>query len=284
MKNGTYVFVTHDIKSLFFDRAFLWLPLVVLVIVESNAFLSHANVYQLAFKKELELSFADLSFLIYQGAPIYVPDPNNPFSIPGFWMSHNLYIAFLMCWYPVIPYLSLQTNVLLACKNRKIWWQKKYITCIFVVLCSYFIEYAVAFFATITYKTPFAFSPDLLSGSFNVFVDPNHQNFWWLYVLIFPILVSLAITSMQIALSIKFGLSVSCFLTAIYIALAAYSSNPVFIGNFSMPLRSLLVGVQNGCFNLGIPIIFVMIVTSYLLGQKWFQKADILQNRGGFVS
>lgn len=227
-------------------------------------------------------SYGDFLLYIYGGIKEYIPSPNERFPIPYLWLLWHMAILYFTLHYMYDDLTGFGQHLIYRCPNRKIWWFSKCVWNIsFVVLCYILGFAAAAIFVWSSHgKMTFeisSFMPQLLNfGNFTVF---NGEQNLTAHLTILPLLVSIAVSLLQMTVSLLVKPTLSYIVSCIIFISSAYCFSPFFIGNYAMAVRSnLIIGNGMNClagiiFSIGISI------TGIVVGSYIFGRYPILNNK-----
>ncbi|WP_071396579.1 hypothetical protein [Bacillus tuaregi] len=221
-------------------------------------------------------SYSDYIIQIFKGMEIY--QENRPFEIPVTWLLINIYIVYLVSYYPFQDLNGYGQLIILHSKNRKQWWLSKCIWNISTVLTFYLIGYIVVFlFTLLSGDIAFQRNEDI-----NLLVSRvNTANFQPESLLIIgfilPIITSIAISLFQMTLTLFCRPIFSCIIVITLLVASAYSSFPLLIGNYLMILRNNMISLGEGVYaTIGILLSISLSIFSILIGFVRFRNLDIL--------
>ena len=221
----------------------------------------------------------DYFFYIFGGIKEYVPSPNDPFQIPYLWLINHLLILYFTLHYASDDLSGVGQQMIYRAGGRIKWWASK---CIwnFVSVISY---YLISMSAIIVFCLIKGNEISLTFSSFMrniMYFGPKDLGYeTWdiaLEVTLMPFLVTLALSILQMALSLVFKPAFAFIFSSVMLISSAYYMTPYLIGNFAMAVRSDKV-VSNG-LNLtdGIIAAIGMIIIGVIIGILAIRRYNIL--------
>ena len=189
-------------------------------------------------------SFIDYYLYAMRGMETYRINQEAIFRIPIYWFVFHILIAYCVGGYVENNLENQGRYVMLKYGNRTVWWISKCVWCILYVLMFYLSAmFGIFFFCIINHvDISFTVSIDILK-KYAMGVDNVTDNELIVVGLILPIVLSCAISLLQIALSLLLdSVSSYAFICIIYI-FSAYYTSPLLIGNYSMWMRSDAIAI-----------------------------------------
>jgi hypothetical protein len=273
-KSGVFKHIKHDMLQ---GIVFSWprfLPVVFIFLFICLPFFKGSEFAINQGISESPALFADCLVNAFQGMEVYIPSPDNKFSIPFTWLIINVYIAFLVGYYPMRDLSGLGKYMLLCSRKRRDWWIGKCIWTVSTVLAFYAIGYGVMLFSTLYHSG--SLGSFQLSGFSVLGASPLSSMDLIVYVMLLPILTSITFSMLQLVLSLFFKPMMSFLAIIILIVASAYFFTPFLIGNSSMLLRSAAV-LDNGIpSQVSFAIEAVLILGCLFIGGMKFKRYDIL--------
>ena len=224
----------------------------------------------------------DYLIYLFRGMRVYVYNPDEPFKLPVIWICLNLHLAFIVGNYPFNDLATYGQQSLIRSGRRGQWWAGK---CLWAVMCT-------GVFYLLVYLTVFVFAlctggidglkllPGQEIGAYYCEVDFTQTDpvSALVFVVVMPIVASLALTQLQLALSFFTRPIYSYMIIVALLLVSAYITSPWLIGNYTMLLRSPLVLPEGGIpLWLG-PVVFPLLaILSAVAGWRRFERYDILE-------
>lgn len=221
----------------------------------------------------------DALIYIFRGMEVYVPAPDKPFEVPAIWMLMNLFLAFIIVSYPSKDLNGYGQHMLLHARSRLQWWAGKCIWNVCCVIVFYLIGLAVILLFTVFAggKVSFQASGDIC-GQLSEFHADKVAGFYLMRtVLVLPVLTSLALSLLQMALEFLFRPILSYAIILTVLVASAYYCTPFLLGNESMLLRSKAAMPDGIPFSLSVVIDGAVILAAPVLGYLRFRKSDLLE-------
>ncbi len=224
-------------------------------------------------------NFADYIINIYKGVDVF--EANNkmkPFEIPSEWLLINIFLSFIVGYYPLNDLKTYGPQILIRSKSRWQWWLSKCMWTATSVLIYYAIGYLViiifALFNGGISLVPIYEINTLVSG-----IDTYH--FTWQQIvftaMILPVITSIALSLLQMVISLFSNSILSNIIIITIIIASVYYCNPFLIGNYLMIWRNSIVIASKGVTTtMGISIGIFISIMSIWIGSIKFKKIDIL--------
>lgn len=231
-------------------------------------------------------SFGDYWLYIFGGMKEYIPSPLESFKFPVFWMVLFLYLFYVTLYYPYNDLLGYGQNVLVRSRGRFNWWLSKCMWNAFTVLSFFLIGVVtVALFCAITSGVfSVKISPNMYTEVFSLGeggilfepVPPKYPAYITGALIGLPILTAIAISQLQMLVSLWLRPIFSFCVTAAVLVASAYYVSPFMIGNYAIPIRCDAV-ISNGVSPVtGVITLSVIIIVCIIVGGIAFKHYDII--------
>ncbi|SEV90519.1 hypothetical protein [[Clostridium] fimetarium] len=222
--------------------------------------------------------FLDYLMNMFHGMKKFIPDGKTQFDIPVEWMAFHLMIAFFIGNYIIDDLEKCGNNIITRVRSRNMWIISKIIWNVLAVLAFYLVIYIGTIIAALikTGRLQLTLTQSVCSENFELNnVDVGQAKY--LFAIIFlPILSSLAISQMQMFLSLIVKPIISFLIVASILILSAYSMTPYLIANLSMVQRSE-VFMKDGIGILTAILVNIIILTISIAGSIiYFNKKNII--------
>lgn len=227
-------------------------------------------------------NFADYIVDLYKGMDIFEDTDNGAtFQIPGGWMILNIFLTYIIGYYPLKDLKDYGSQILIRSKKRWQWWLSK---CIWV-LASVFIYYAIGYIVMAVFS--------LFNGGFsltptqNINMDISKVNTFGftagklaVMAIILPIIISTALSLVQMTISMFIAPIISNIVLVTIIIASAYYCHPLLLGNYLMILRNDAIIFEAGVNTVvGIGLGGVTAIMAVIIGNIRFRKMDILEEK-----
>lgn len=229
-----------------------------------------------------QFGMLDTVFFLQGGYEAVDVIKNGKITFPYIWMAIQFLVAFMVFNYCNDDCEGVGVDVLIKCKSRGLWWISKCIWNALTVISVYIIEYVVAFFFGVHNKS--------LDGTINyaLFKKMSNKNlpdnqesiYIIIYLMLVPLLVSIAVSLLQMTISIAFNPIIGILVVMALMVLSAFFCNPVMIGNVSMVMRSSVYNAGKIKVWKGLCVCILTYVICFIAGILMFRKRDILQKEG----
>lgn len=279
--------VTRMIRQIRYDCSagivrvwYKFLPVSLVFLLTAALFYREADALRYQQLTASAPTLADLVIHMFQGMKVYDPSSGSEFDIPVVYLFISLYTAYLIGNYAQKDLCSHGLYILLRSKKRGQWWLSKCVWNVVTVLVFYLFAYlGIVLAAMFTGALSFQPSGDIHLMVADIAEEVFQNNRWVFIVVLMPILTSIALALLQMALSFFLKPVFSFIVIVCIVVVSAYYCSPFWIGNYSMLLRSDLVIPD------GIPI-YVAVVTDVLVitvsiavGYGYIRRCDILDKQ-----
>lgn len=252
-------------------RYIIWFSFFVLASLEFTGSLASLELSQ--------YTYGDYLLSIFGGMREYIPVPGEPFQIPYLWLINHIGILYFTLHYMHDDLEGFGQQMILRSGSRTAWWLSKCIWNTAVVVLLYFIAWGTVFLLASANHAALSFEISPFMAEIMVFGSYQIPGADWpvaLEITFLPLLVTLAVSQVQMLLCLVVRPTISYVISIILFIASAYYLSPVLLGNYAMALRSDKI-VSNGVSRaLGIRICLILILVSIVLGVILFQKYNIL--------
>lgn len=213
-----------------------------------------------------------------KGMEVYKLTKDSFFQIPVYWFCYHIMLAYTIGRYTEKDITDYGKNSILATKTRTGWWLAKCLWCIFSVILYYFMGFLGAMFYTVfaNGKISLCVTIELMKyfGQGLIYLSNDRI---LIMVLLLPCLISIAISMLQMLLSIKIGSVASFASICILYILSAYYTSPFLLGNYTMWRRNNVVSISSDIYMIiGILISILLILITIIMGIIYMDKKDII--------
>jgi len=204
---------------------------------------------------------------------------NQIFKIPFEWLSLNLFIAFLTGNYTTYELYGFGQQLLIRTHKKSLWIASKYFYGVYTVVLVYFIGYLIMLIFSLACGGNLNFLPNIefCWNEYGVDFSKISRAVFFKAAIIQPIMVSIAVTFIQITLSWILKPIISYLFVAIYFIASAYFQSYILIGNHSMLLRNLIFKANGLDGNICVVIDITIICTVLGIGIMVFKNCDIVK-------
>jgi hypothetical protein len=224
-------------------------------------------------------TITDRMAYIFQGMPVYIPSPDNPFRIPIFWAIFQILIALLVATYPANDLKHYAIHVLYRARSKMLWWNVKCVWVISTVAAFYLLCLFVAFLSTVLVGE-ISFAPNSEIEAIVNGLDISSVGWGELCMaMVLPLLVSATLSLLQMLLSFVLQPIVGFLIIVSYLTVSVYLSTPFLIGDYSMLLRNGLFYPEGQSSSQMFAICAVISLVTIAIGNIYFRRMDLLDNR-----
>lgn len=221
-----------------------------------------------------------LDFFCYiLGGPKFIPEGMlEIYEVPVMWLMIQIFIAYIVGYYAVTDLHKYGQHVLLRSVSRKKWWLSKIVwnavTVIFmyaIVLCVTVVNAHISG-AGFQWKLTDEIAIQLCSFYF----VPKSTNVVLVFIFIMPVIVSLAISSIQMVIALISSPIIGFVVSQSITFLSTIYSTKWLISNYAMLSHSRYTCLSDIGYKEGIIVCFVVYLISVILGSIYFSYCNIL--------
>lgn len=213
------------------------------------------------------------------GGPRYIPEGMiEIYTIPVLWLIIPVMIGYIIGYYAMTDLHKYGQQVLLRSASRTRWWLSKCIWCGLMVVISYAIIYVftilTAFISGATFN--WKLTDEIAVNACNVSYIGGTDNEVRIILLLMPVIVSLALSILQILLGLVFSPIIGFMLTQSIVFLATIYHKSFLIANYAMLSHNRLTCDSNIDYIEGIYVCAGVYIISLILGILYFRGYNIL--------
>lgn len=219
----------------------------------------------------------DYILYIFGGMNWYNSGKNAQLEIPYIWMSIQLLVCSCVFSYPVRDIYGKGTSILLHSGSRTQWWLCKCLWAVEQVFTVYICILTGIFLSSFLFgSVSMHINTDAFRLIEGVYLKDNVSAGF--SMLVPPLLYSITITMIQIAISLICNPAVSLAAIVLYDVLSVYSMSPYILGNISMLYRNSAIITSGGIsVTAGTIISACASAAAILTGTYYFRHYDILK-------
>lgn len=219
-------------------------------------------------------TITDFWFCFFQGIVVYDPSSGLPFKIPFNWIIIQILMSLLVINYPICDLYTTGIQTLTRIKKRSYWWLSKCIWNFMTVLSMY----SIAFLCACVFSSIFGdFTMSFTNELFELQTSEEFDLLRTIVLYLLPVLTSMAISMVQMLISIIFKPIYGFIIIMCYIIISSYYCSPFFIGNYSMLLRNAIFDIGQIRSSTAIIINVLIIIASASIGLFHFRHVDIIK-------
>ncbi|MGL4731781.1 MAG: DUF2705 family protein [Clostridium sp.] len=230
--------------------------------------------------KELP-NFSDYVIEMYKGREaLNTENELESLKIPSSWMLINIFLSFIIGYYPLLDLKKYGTQILLRSKKRHQWFLSK---CIWII-GNVIIYYAIGYIVMIIFSLFNGGVSLIPTSKININISQvNTTNFEIKTVLILgmvlPIVTSISLSIFQMTLAL-FTTSIFSNITIISILIVSvYYCSFLLSGNYLMILRNSEIALNGVNTSYGLIVGSIIIILSIIIGTLRFNRIDILEKK-----
>lgn len=221
---------------------------------------------------------ADYIMFVMKGMQAFYFDPKEYFSIPIYWFAFQIGLAYMVAYYAYDDFVVNGKVVFIATGSRNRWWISKFLCCIMIVVLYFAVCIATIYAMTAIYGADMSLEPTISLSMRLYKVSSAGLNVAEIVLLtvILPMLVSLAISQIQMLACFIITPVISFAAVCAVYVLSAYYTAWNLVGNYTMWQRTSYIA-DNGVNPMsGVVISVGMLLISFVGGLMYFDKKDIL--------
>lgn len=268
----------YDISWGIFHKWKKYLSMLILSLIITVVFIKNCQFYFRLDKLNSMPGFLDYLMNMFHGMKQYIPTGKSQFEIPVEWMAFNLFIAFAIGSYIIEDLEKCGINIITRVRSRNKWIISKILWNALAVLAFYVVVYAVNVIVAllVTGRLQLNLTESVCSRFFSM-NNLNVRQVTCLFAIItLPILSSLAISQMQMFLSLIVKPIISFLIIASILILSAYTMSPYLIGNYSMVQRSKIFMNDGISIVMAIVVNLIIYIISIIGSVLYFNRKDII--------
>jgi len=227
-------------------------------------------------------NFSDYIIDLYKGMNIFEKVNNGDrFQIPGDWMIMNIFLTYVIGYYPLKDLKDYGSQILIRSKKRWQWWISKCIWIIASVLIYYAIGYIViGIFSLFNGGVSLTPTYDINMSISNVNTLEFTSGKIIVMTVILPIIMSIALSLIRMTISMFIMPILSNIVLVSIIVASAYYCHPLLLGNYLMILRNDAISFERGVNTMvGLVLGVIVSILAVIIGNLRFKKMDILDDK-----
>lgn len=268
-------FLRYDLKNGILSAWKHYLLALVFFLCIGVDFLYRCAVFQ----PKQNFTLGDFAAYVFAGMRKYVPSIYDSFRFPALWV-----LLFALILYGTLRYTDedmrgFGQHTMLHSASRNAWWFSKCAWNALSVLTFFLLLWVVMLLFALCGDLQFSFE---ISPYIDLFLDagevriPSVEWSLTLELFILPPMVAIALSMVQMTLSLFMKPVFSYICSLVYLLASAYYTSPALLGNYAMVLRSEQV-MENGVSpTVGVLYATVLTVLSAALGHMLFRRHNIL--------
>lgn len=254
----------------------MWRYFLLLFVLAAYAVVS---LYFLAEQISVRPSLGDYIFHFFKGMEVYHPTASERFQIPSIYLLFHLFISFIVARYPLSDLSGYGKQILMRGRSRVKWLLSKYAWAVLTVCVCYCIVFFLAFaFSLVTGNLSLRLTPSLIQRYFGVDTSVLTAGRLILIGFLIPVMVSIALSFLELTLSIYARPLWGFMAITVLLAVSAYYCHPLLPGNYLMIFRSQFANPAEGvAWQAGLAGAWGLTVACVLAGIFRIRRYDVLQ-------
>lgn len=196
---------------------------------------------------------------------------SSPIELPPYWICLNIFLAFIVAYYPERDLKEFCTISVLKMGSRKKWWAGK---CLFIgwsTILAYIILFLSGMVFSVATNHEWIWELQYQAG---LWQQVDGKQFFLIYVFI-PIMTMMVIGMAETILSFCFTTEVGFLVVVSYLLVSVYEKSYFLLGNF-------LMFVRNDCYEQGglsvyleAVIVVIGMIVLYVIGRYFVSSCNI---------
>lgn len=268
--------ISFDWKQGIMMRWKLYLVVVVISTILTAFF--YASIKKYMFNNPVgELSFMDALLYMFRGMKEYRPEFREAFDISDAYLIWNILLAFIIGDYPTKELTSTGKIHLIRMRKRKIWWCGKCVWNMLAVFVFYGCIYLGILIGTLYGEGKIlSVNETVFFRTFNISLSEQSIQYVILQVLLLPVFSSMAISFLQMVVSIGSNDMLGYISAMLVCGLSAYYMKWFMPGNGGMVYRFMAVNPDGIGLIKPLSADLLIMLVSFLAGCYYFENKDIL--------
>lgn len=266
-----YKLIRYDFINGIWRRCYLYLVLLVVCVL---FFYNYWRILQ----EPQSATFLNCLFYFFEGRDPFDGTAGEAFSFPALWVFLFLYVAYITLEYPCRNIIGHGSQVLIRCKNRRVWWISKCLWAALATIIYFALLYLVIMMLCLVFGMDISLQYSDNVNKMILDLDPiettSVQNI--LLLVILPVLTALTIVFVQMCIGLFCKRIYSFLIVAVWLLASCYFQSPFAIGNFAMIKRSIFCSGGQMMIRQGIFIECILITLSVIVGMIRFRRYDVI--------
>lgn len=271
--------ITGDIDRGIIKRKKIYLLFIAAVILLCIVTTMKLESMMALGKVHGECSVADLYMIFYKGSNIMNPGDGKLIYLTEQYLFLSLGMAYIIGNYAAKDLKGFGLQVIIRSRSAGLWWFGKLVWCVISGIIAHITIYITMIFICIIkgWSLGFSVNAEVLKalGYKNSDIMVSAGNLLVICILI-PFLSVLALSVLQMFVSLLISPVVSLLLVTVEMLAAIYSNSAVFLSNGIMFVRNSMfyAGGTNSFYMILSSLIFIFLIT--FVGIFYFSKIDFL--------
>ena len=278
-----FKFAAHDLRyGVFHQRGRLLVTFLMFFCLSSYHFLT-LRIFELSNPEYFRSPPTTADYLLAViggcGRPETLPGGDSNFTLPVLWGVFVLWVLFTSLYYPFVDLNGIGKQMMPLSGSRGIWWASKCVWAAVNTVVVYLIICLACFLSGLCFgAVPSGSANWYLSRELNMQTNLLTTDSTWDMgpAFLLTALTLMALSLLQLTLSLMLKPLFSYLLVAGYLFAGAYVQSPAFFGNYAMAARSSLListGLEPG---LAVLLALWIAALSVIVGYVTIQRKDIL--------
>lgn len=213
------------------------------------------------------------------GGPQYIPEGMlNTYVIPVLWLIIPVMIGYIVGYYAMTDLHQYGQQVLLRSTSRTRWWVSKCVWCSLMVIIAYAIIYVFVIMTAFLFGATFDWklTEEIAINTCHISYIGGNDNEIRIILLLMPVIVSLALSLLQILMGLIFSPIIGFVVTQSIVFLATIYHKGFLIANYGMLSHNKITCASNIDYIEGIYICMSVYIISLIAGMFYFREYNIL--------
>lgn len=272
--------IKHDICYGISSNKIRYLSVIVTFVAINLNFYSTVNQLSIKYFDTYSVGVLNVWVHSLEGTGIFEPSLGMPFAIPMNWFVLQALLALLILSYPTQNLYGYGSQCLIRMEWRSIWWLSKCIWNLCTVASFYLIGIiTTCLWALLNKRSLLEYSIQISLSVSGINLSSYSLTEILMLTLLLPFLTSLALSFIQMILSMVLSPIYGYFIVICNALISAYCYSPFLIANYSMMLRHESITPNGYCIRMAIIVDSGVILLSVIGGLIYFMRCDILKTK-----
>lgn len=261
-----------DLKLGIKKRWIYYLGAFIIFILEISYFFSQCKTYYQNTDIYFSPGMIDCLLYVFCGTEKFTIESGTAFNIPSLWLLVNIYLMYIIGYYPAESIKKQSPQILTRCYSRSEFWLSKILWCIITTLLFILLLFiASAILLLFSGNLSFSYHDKICQDIMGFSVSGNT-----ILLMLLPFSIILMTSIIQVNISLLISPILANFIMVVYMVCSVYYSNCFFVYNYCMFFR-IFSENENNEINIITAIIFLLILSliSSVCAIRKLKKLDI---------
>ena len=221
------------------------------------------------------LGMMDNIMYMLKGMSVYIEGKGRDFKLPVCWMTVQFACSVVVFNYIKTDIRGIGTGIIIRMRSKKKWWLSKCIWNVCSVALLYILLYAGCCIVSLMYNGTMGFNREIFLELNGVAYGSVDIKSVILFLIFMPMLTSIALSLLQMCMSIVISPVISLMSIMVIDILSCYFTTPFLVGNYSMLLRSAIYKADGISLSTALAGNIIIIAVAVVLGMLLFDRSDL---------